>query len=56
MLLKLLLMPGSLEEIVTDEDLHNRVASVVLKSSQVVKIIVSARGHGKTSGNQKNCI
>lgn len=49
-------MAASLEEIVTDEDLYNTVPSIVLKSSQVVKIMICIHGLGKTSANQRNCI
>lgn len=49
-------MAASLEEIVTDEDLHNTVPNTVLKSSQVVKIVVCIHGLGKASANRRNCI
>lgn len=49
-------MAASLEEIVTDEDLHNTVTSIVLQSSAVVKIMVCIHGLGKASANQRNCI
>lgn len=49
-------MAASLEGIVTDEDLHTSVPSIVLESSQVVKIMVCIHGLGKASANQRNCM